>query len=81
MMTLIILVLILMDRTVVVEERNINKKTYLVPKYNLFGCEKYMLPKLDNAPVHHTFFSKNDINELYLKKNIDPEELPCNLKV
>ena len=34
-----------------------------------------MLPKLDNAPVHHTFFNPNDIDQLYRERNIDPEEL------
>jgi hypothetical protein len=34
-----------------------------------------MLPKLDNAPVHHTFFSTKDIEQLYKEKNIDPEDL------
>ena len=38
-----------------------NNKKYLVPTFNLYGCEKYMLPKLNVAPVHHTFFKADDI--------------------
>lgn len=37
-----------------------------------------MLPKLDNAPVHHYFFNPNDIDELYKEQNFNPDE--CNLK-
>lgn len=43
----------------------INKKKFIVPEYQLFDCEKYMLPKLGNAPVHHTFFQPQDIEEAY----------------
>ena len=37
-----------------------------------------MLPKLDNAPVHHYFFNPHDIDELYKEQNFNPDE--CNLK-
>ena len=63
---------------VTIEERRINGKTYLVPEYNLFGAEKYMLPKLDNAPVHIYYFQPHDIDELYEQQNYNPDE--SNLK-
>ena len=44
------------------QQTNINGKTFLVPHHNLYGCEKYMLPKLDNAPVHHTFFDQEALD-------------------
>ena len=33
----------------------------MVPLFNLYDCKQYMLPKLDNAPVHHTFFNPKDL--------------------
>lgn len=57
----------------------INGKQFLVPIFNLYDCEKYMLPKLDNAPVHHTFYNPTDLEEVYKEMNIDPEELNHNL--
>ncbi len=63
---------------VTIEERLINGKTYLVPEYNLYGADKYMLPKLDNAPVHIYYFQPNDIDELYKQQNYNPDE--SNLK-
>jgi hypothetical protein len=54
------------EKIVTIEERKINKKTYIVPQYNLFGCEKYMLPKLDNSAVHHVYFGSHDIDQLYI---------------
>jgi hypothetical protein len=63
---------------VTIEERRINGKIYLVPEYNLFGAEKYMLPKLDNAPVHIYYFQPHDIDELYKQQNYNPDE--SNLK-
>lgn len=47
------------------ELKVINSKMYLNPKYNLFECEKYMLPKLDTAPVHHTFYQPQELQEMY----------------
>lgn len=38
-----------------------------------------MLPKLDNAPVHHTFFSQEALEEFYKSKGLDPEKLNHNL--
>jgi hypothetical protein len=63
---------------VTIEEHRINGKTYLVPEYNLYGADKYMLPKLDNAPVHIYYFQPNDIDELYKQQNYNPDE--SNLK-
>lgn len=56
----------------------INNKQFLVPKFNLFDCEKYMLPKLDTAPVHHTFFQPDELQQMYKQKNID-EQINHNL--
>ena len=61
------------------EHKLINGKQFLVPKFNLFGCEKYMMPKLDTAPVHHTFFAPKEIEEVYKEMNIDVEQLNHNL--
>ena len=38
-----------------------------------------MLPKLDNAPVHHTFFSQEALEEFYKSKGVDPASLNHNL--
>ena len=38
-----------------------------------------MIPKLDNAPVHHTFFSPEALEAFYKEKNIDPKTLNHNL--
>lgn len=57
----------------------INSKMYLNPKYNLFDCEKYMLPKLDIAPVHHTFYQPQELQEMYKEMKINTDDLNHNL--
>lgn len=45
----------------------------------MFDCEKYMLPKLDTAPVHHTFFQPQELEEMYKEMKITPEQINHNL--
>lgn len=63
-----------------VEERRIENKRYLVPVYNLESFEQYLLPKLEFKGTQHVYFNPHDIDQLYKEKNLDPENLECNLK-
>ena len=63
-----------------VRNQKINGKTFMVPHYNLEGYERYLLPKLDFKGMQHVYFNPDDINQVYKEKNIDPDNLECNLK-
>lgn len=70
----------MMDRFFKVEKRRIENKNYLVPVYNLEGFEQFLLPKLEFKGTQHVYFNPHDIDQLYKEKNIDPDNLECNLK-
>jgi hypothetical protein len=38
-----------------------------------------MYSKVDTAPVHHTFYSPSDLENMYKQLKIDPEQLNHNL--
>ena len=56
------------------EEKLFNGKSFIIPRHNLYGWKKDIFPKLDNPPVHLTFFSL-EVLEPSTKKNIDPKTL------
>lgn len=75
MLLLIALIIIMEQAFLTTSTQKINGKTYLVPKYNLEGFEKYLLPNLEFKGMQHVYFHPNDINQLYQEQNIDPNNL------
>jgi hypothetical protein len=75
-----IIVLLLMKPFIQENTAQISGKTYIQPKFDLDGYEQYFLPKLDLKGTQHVYFNSDDIMDLYKQKNIDPENLECNLK-
>lgn len=80
MFWLSIILLLSMDSFIQYKTTAIHGKNYYQPKFKVEGYEQFFLPKLDLKGSEHVYFNNDDIMELYKQKNIDPNNLDCNLK-
>lgn len=74
------ILLLSMDSFIQYKTTTIQGKNYYQPKFKIEGYEQFFLPKLDLKGTEHVYFNNDDIMELYKQKNIDPNNLDCNLK-